>query len=98
MPAEKFWRLFDREPGGDPDLTVEWGKCDAPSHRWDNCHGMAIHGALVVRPDDLSGLDRLIATLRRARRAMEPHRAPCVDGSVCGGPHCPPPDTPAPTA
>lgn len=26
---------------------------------------------------------------------LSPHRPPCDDGSVCGGPHCPPADMPA---
>ena len=34
----------------------------------------------------------LIRVLKRAERQAYPHRAPCVDGNVCGGPHCPPAD------
>jgi hypothetical protein len=71
MPKEKFWRSFDRAPGGDPDLIVEWGACKIPKHEGDNCHALVIHGGgLMFRSDDLSGLDRLIRVLKRARRSL----------------------------
>jgi len=97
MPAEKFYTSGQVEVDGrEPDFTVEWGACDSPKHVGDNCHGAVIHGRMLVNPNDLSGLDRLIATLRRVKRRIEgDHRSPCVDGSVCGEPaHCPPEDTP----
>lgn len=89
MPAEKFFH------DGEPNLKVEWG-CKHPEHRGRNCDGVLIEGGHVFVPDDVADLDRLIGALRRARRHMEgAHRAPCVDGSVCGEPaHCPPPEEP----
>jgi hypothetical protein len=40
---------------------------------------------------------RALGEADRVTITIEPlsHRAPCVDGSVCGGPHCPPADVPA---
>lgn len=75
MPAEKFYTSGQVEGDGrEPDLTVEWGVCDSPKHVGNNCHGAVIHGAMAVKPNDLSGLNRLIATLRRVKRRIEADR------------------------
>ena len=58
-------------------------------------------GELYSAGLDRTEIDHLIDTLKRVKRQAYPHRAPCIDGSVCGGPHCPPKDrslTPAQVA
>lgn len=54
MPHEKFYAP-DTVEGGEPHLVVAWGVTDTPQ--------VAVNGV----PYDRSGLNRLIATLRRAR-------------------------------
>ena len=47
---------------------------------------------VAIDPEEIS---HLIRVLKRVKRQAYPHRAPCIDGNVCGGPHCPPSDSPA---
>lgn len=96
MPKERFYHPAVVEGHEQEALNdgrafeVAWGRVsyqDAPS--------VAVAGI----PCDESAVTRLIATLKRARRQAWAHRSPCVNGSVCGGPHCPPKDAPiTPTA
>ncbi len=59
MPREKFWQP-DNAGNEDPDLTIRW----APEV-------LFIQGdILVTREDDPRDLDRLIQSLKRARRAF----------------------------
>ncbi len=59
MPREKFWQP-DNAGNEDPDLTIRW----APEV-------LFIRGdILVTREDDPRDLDRLIQSLKRARRAF----------------------------
>lgn len=64
MPAEKFYVSGQVEEDGQaPDLVVQWGA---------DPRQVVINGKVHATPDDCSGLNRLIATLRRARDAMQP--------------------------
>jgi len=92
MPKERFYHPTAVEGREQQALDeghafeVAWGRVtfqDRPS--------VAVAGIAM----DKSGVDRLIATLRRAKRQAFPHRMPCIDGSVCDGPHCPPRDVPS---
>lgn len=92
MPKERFFHPavvegHEREAfDNGRAFEVAWGRVsyqDAPS--------VTVAGI----PMDESAVTRLIATLKRARRQVWPHRAPCVDGTRCHGPYCPPADVSA---
>lgn len=58
MPREKFWQP-DNAGNEQPDLTIRW----APEV-------LFVQGDILVTRDDTSGLDRMIQSLKRARRAL----------------------------
>lgn len=58
MPREKFWQP-DHAENEQPDLTIRW----APEV-------LFVQGDILVTRDDTSGLDRMIQSLKRARRAL----------------------------
>lgn len=77
MPAEKFYYTGQVEGDGrNPDLVVSWGS----SHReYDGITipALIINGEVAGTADDMSGIDRLIRALKRARR--EVRKAPRIE-------------------
>lgn len=64
MPRDTFYFTGQVEGDGQPpDITVAWGHEPAQ---------VLINDLVVATPADCSGLNRLIATLRRARDRMQP--------------------------
>lgn len=67
MPKEKFYR------NGQMNFKAEWGACKHPEHSGRNCMGLLVEGGHIFEPgnsEHLEDLDRLIAALKRAKRAM----------------------------
>jgi hypothetical protein len=63
MPKDKFYvtgQVFG--DGKNPEFTVAWGTAESPQ--------VLLNGVQLATPGDVSGLDRMIQVLQRARRAM----------------------------
>ena len=68
MPAEKFYFSDQVEDDGrEPDLVVGWGHNLAGDKRGASIR-MGDQDVCIATSDDHSGLDRMIATLKRVRR------------------------------
>jgi len=64
MPKDRFFFHDADEDASSPyipDLEIQWG---------DNPTQVLVNGEVLATPDRVDGLDALIATLKRARRAM----------------------------
>lgn len=71
MPAEKFYYTGQVEGDGrGPDLVVSWGSSWREYMDGRYTPALLINGDVVGTADDMSGIDRLITTLKRARRAV----------------------------
>jgi hypothetical protein len=63
MPKDKFYvtgQVFGDDKN--PEFTVAWGTTEKPQ--------VLLNNVQIATPDDVSGLDRMIQVLQRARRAM----------------------------
>ena len=110
MPAEKIATTLVNNGPADTytnTLRVQWGAKGAVPEAPDGWVN-AGYALIEIRRDDdpperdthyvaidPEEISHLIRVLKRVKRQAYPHRAPCIDGNVCGGPHCPPSDSPA---
>lgn len=78
MPAEKFYYTGQIEGDGrKPDLVVSWGSSHRQYADGTTVPALIINGEAAGTADDMSGIDRLIRSLKRARR--EVRKAPRIE-------------------